>query len=532
MKNSKAALFGTLSLAAVLLAGPALSQDVRIIAKDGSIDITGNLLSAEGGQLRLATPIGEITVDQTLVICEGAACPQVKEYEFAFGLSGPAEVTEALVPLLFDGFAARDGAEAVFLDETGAPIGEDGLARAIRPGAMLPLQLRNEDGKEIVTVGVREAAGAEAFELLASGQVALAFSDVAPGPSDIRKVESAGGGDLASYEQEMLVTMEGLTVIGHPGNTLPSITVKALAGVLSGEIGNWAELGGADAPINLYTLAADADGTDDIAALILKPRDLVLSPAAKVVGSVKDLAAAVTEDPLGIAVIGYQSRRGTRAIPIADECGMVVAASPFTIKNGEYPLVRPVNAYVHAGAGDLAAEVFRYLDSPNLDRLVAKSGFIDLSVVPESDDYAAARLEALRTMAVEPAARPGREALLPELEGVRRLSTTFRFAPKSSILDNRARRDLSRLVHYIGKTKPATVYVVGFADRGGSFAVNQKLSQQRAEQVAAEIAAAATGGELEGVSVEVRAYSELLPVACNDTFDGRSVNRRVEIWVR
>ncbi len=124
-----------------------------------------------------------------------------------------------------------------------------------------------------------------------------------------------------------------------------------------------------------------------------------------------------------------------------------------------------------------------------------------------------------------------RDTMVDEMSGSRRLSTTFRFAPSSSILDNRAQRDLLRMVRYFAETGPKTVYIVGFADAGGSFTKNQFLSQQRARQVADQIAALALGGELDGVTLAVRGYSELSPVACNDVVHGRAINRRVEIWV-
>ncbi len=529
MKNSKAALLGSLSLAALILAGPVGAQEVRILSGDGSIDITGTLLSAEGGQLVLSTPIGEITVDQSLVTCQGEACPVVRQADVDFTLSGPADVSEMLVPVLFDGFAARQEGHAEVLDEAGAAVAEADIAGTIRPGSVVPIQVHDETGAVTARVGIREVADGEGFGLLAAGEVELAFSKVAATPADLRNVRDAGGGDLTSFEQEDLVALDGLTIIAHPDNPVPSLTMAELSGILAGEIVNWAEVGGPDAPIGIY---AHADASEDVAALLLDPVEKALSAAAKVVASAEELTAAVSADPHGIAVTGFHLRRNARAIPIRDECGAIIAASPFTIKNGEYPLVRQVTAYRHGAASDVANEFAGFLDSPALDGLVAKSGFIDLSIVPEGEAYAAGRIEALRTTPVEPAAQERLAALVPELEQVERLSTTFRFPPKSSVLDNRARRDLIRLVRHVGKTKPSKLYVVGFADRGGSFKVNQRLAQERATQVAAEIAAAATGGELDGVAVEVQAYSELLPVACNETFEGRSINRRVEIWVK
>ncbi len=47
----------------------------------------------------------------------------------------------------------------------------------------------------------------------------------------------------------------------------------------------------------------------------------------------------------------------------------------------------------------------------------------------------------------------------------------------------------------------------------------------------AVLAAAKTPGELR-VALEVEAFGEALPMACDDSDWGRQVNRRVEVWLR
>ena len=74
----------------------------------------------------------------------------------------------------------------------------------------------------------------------------------------------------------------------------------------------------------------------------------------------------------------------------------------------------------------------------------------------------------------------------------------------------------------------ATITVVGHTDSTGPEAYNQKLSQERAEAVAKELRAHLNVGE-DRVLSEGR--GELDPVASNDTAEGRSENRRVDIIV-
>jgi hypothetical protein len=60
----------------------------------------------------------------------------------------------------------------------------------------------------------------------------------------------------------------------------------------------------------------------------------------------------------------------------------------------------------------------------------------------------------------------------------------------------------------------------------GSTAANSKLSLERAQKIASEL------NERGVPAVDVEAMGSVLPVASNDSEDGRERNRRVEVWLR
>ncbi|WP_042442252.1 OmpA family protein [Azospirillum sp. B510] len=111
----------------------------------------------------------------------------------------------------------------------------------------------------------------------------------------------------------------------------------------------------------------------------------------------------------------------------------------------------------------------------------------------------------------------------------RRLSVNLRFRSGSSALDNKAVRDLDRLVDFLTKQKPderGGVVLIGFTDAQGARAANVTLSQQRAQIIADEL-------RRRGVQVQsVMGLGPDLPVTSNDTEEGRDKNRRVEVWLR
>jgi OmpA-OmpF porin, OOP family len=110
-------------------------------------------------------------------------------------------------------------------------------------------------------------------------------------------------------------------------------------------------------------------------------------------------------------------------------------------------------------------------------------------------------------------------------------SASVNFASGSAALDTRAKDALKDLVAQ-GRNmglKAFTVEITGYADATGSAALNERLSQSRADAVAAYLA--------EVSSVPVRriaspvGLSTARPVATNGTVAGRAENRRVEVKV-
>ena len=107
------------------------------------------------------------------------------------------------------------------------------------------------------------------------------------------------------------------------------------------------------------------------------------------------------------------------------------------------------------------------------------------------------------------------------------------FQTNSFTLDAKALSDIDRLRDLLLTPDYASrsVMLIGYADNMGPFPNNLKLSDRRAGAVARALAKA-SGGKIPAAQLALRAYGELAPVACNDSFEARSLNRRVEVWVK
>ena len=106
------------------------------------------------------------------------------------------------------------------------------------------------------------------------------------------------------------------------------------------------------------------------------------------------------------------------------------------------------------------------------------------------------------------------------------LSADALFAINSAELSSQARGELADLVAQIRNLDDLTrIFIAGHADTTGNDAINDPLSQRRADSVANYLVSQGVSANL----IETRGYGSHQPVATNDTAQGRRQNRRVEV---
>lgn len=100
------------------------------------------------------------------------------------------------------------------------------------------------------------------------------------------------------------------------------------------------------------------------------------------------------------------------------------------------------------------------------------------------------------------------------------------FPVGQATIPERSEALLTKINMIVRGLNPAQVEVQGHTDSTGSQAINQTLSQKRAENVAVYL----KGQGLPG-TVEAKGYGPTKPLADNQTRDGRATNRRVDIVI-
>lgn len=183
------------------------------------------------------------------------------------------------------------------------------------------------------------------------GGATKGIRDVASGKADMGgscrfKIEGEQSEENAELHP---VAWDALVVITHKDNPVDNITLDQVRGLYLGKITNWSELGGQDAPIELYVRRGKISGVGRaIRELIFADYDQeFVTP--HVVNSSGPLEKAVETDINAVGITGISSarKRDVKTLTLEGK-----EASYENIKNGEYLLYRPLYLAANPASGN------------------------------------------------------------------------------------------------------------------------------------------------------------------------------------
>ncbi|SFL84596.1 substrate-binding domain-containing protein [Marinobacter zhejiangensis] len=361
-------------------------------------------------------------------------------------------------------------------------------------------------------INIRVAAhgSSTGFRALADGTADIWASSR---PAKATEIEAmAGTADLTNLDSEHVIAIDGLAILVHNSNPLNSISIDDLGKVFSGQISNWSQLGGANEAIRLYA-RDDKSGTWDTFKSLVLGRSYTLAPTAFRYESNDQLSDDVSRDPAAIGFAGLASVRNAKLLAVSDGDAPALKPNQLTVASEDYPLARRLFLYTRGTNNPaLANEFLEFVQSPAGQDIVAESGFISQNPIAMDPEYDASVPESFKTLTQQ----------------YRRLTVNFRFAEGRSRLDNKAQRDLQRVVDYLNRENqnPNDVLLIGFAD--------QQVDELRAQMIS-ELRALAVSRALRQAGSDVRSYTgygHYMPVGSAGGHTGEQRNGRVEVWIR
>lgn len=170
---------------------------------------------------------------------------------------------------------------------------------------------------------------------------------------------------------ETVIAIDGIAIIVNNENAVSDLTIEQIARIYKGEITNWKEIGGADAPIVLIGREA-ASGTRDGFESITGTEDLC--KYSQELTSTGDVAQTVSSNPNAIGYASLASVGETvKALKVEG-----VAPSTETIQSGEYKIQRNFVFVTRKNEqlSEAAKSFFDFASSAQADELIVKAGAV------------------------------------------------------------------------------------------------------------------------------------------------------------
>jgi phosphate transport system substrate-binding protein len=151
---------------------------------------------------------------------------------------------------------------------------------------------------------------------------------------------------------ETTVARDGVAIYVNGANPIESLTVEQLRGIYLGDLTNWKQVGGKDAPIVLYSRENSSGTYVFVKEHVLKGEDFAAQ--AQTLPGTAAVVNAVSKEKNGIGYGGGAYARGVKELKVEG-----IAPTKEAVLSGKYPLSRPLFLYTK---GAPAGEIKEFID--------------------------------------------------------------------------------------------------------------------------------------------------------------------------
>ncbi|MBN1604331.1 MAG: phosphate ABC transporter substrate-binding protein [Chitinispirillaceae bacterium] len=177
---------------------------------------------------------------------------------------------------------------------------------------------------------------------------------------------------------EIKVAKDGITVYVSQSNPVKELSIAQIRAIYLGEVSNWKDLGGPDAPIVVY-------GRENSSGTYVYFRDNVLG-GKDYMSSMQSLPGtaavvnAIVKDKNGIGYGGAAYAEGIKIVNVKkDDSSPAYAPTLESIKNSQYPIARYLYMYSRAKPTGAMKEYIDWILSAEGQELVTKVGYFPVN---------------------------------------------------------------------------------------------------------------------------------------------------------
>lgn len=175
------------------------------------------------------------------------------------------------------------------------------------------------------------------------------------------------------------IAKDGITVILHGDNPVKSLTEKQIVGIYTDKINNWQEVGGKDAPITVVN-KAEGRSTLELFADYFKVKttdikaDTIIGDNEQGIKTVAGNPNAIGYVSVGAAEYNAENKTPIKLLPING-----VEASTETVRDGTFPISRPLNLVTLGTPQGLSQDFINFAQSSQVKDIVEEQYFVPIS---------------------------------------------------------------------------------------------------------------------------------------------------------
>ena len=208
--------------------------------------------------------------------------------------------------------------------------------------------------------------------------------DIAMSSRNVKEKEIALAQKKNINPNEIKVALDGLAVVVNLKNPIDKLTMDQLAGIFTGRIKNWNELGGTDEKIVILSREVNSGTHVYFKEHVLRKMDPnskeEFAPGALMLSSSQAIADEVATNPAAIGYygMGYISSRQKPVAVAKDEASGYVAPSIDNVLNNSYPISRPLFLYTNGAPEGLTKKFVDFTLSKEGQDLVLATDFVPI----------------------------------------------------------------------------------------------------------------------------------------------------------
>jgi len=209
-----------------------------------------------------------------------------------------------------------------------------------------------------------------------------ASCDIAMSSRNIKDKEIGLANKKGVSPNEIKVALDGLAVVVNPANPVDKLTLDQLAGIFTGRISNWKDVGGKDEKIVVLSREVNSGTHVYFKEHVLRKNDLnnkeEFAPEALMLSSSQAIADEVAgnSSAIGYYGMGYISAKQKPVAIAKNETSEYVEPVIENVINNKYPISRPLFLYTNGSPEGLIQKFVDFVLSEEGQKIVLATDFV------------------------------------------------------------------------------------------------------------------------------------------------------------